>query len=156
MVPDLKDMPYSDRLRALKLPTLSYRRIRGDMIEAYKVLNGRYDNKVSKFVTLHHDVAPLSTTRGHSKKLYKKKCNLKLREHFFSNRVTRVWNSLPEDTISAPSLHEFELPLDDFWSKQDVKYNFLKTIEIYHSNNTPNQRSGSEDILDEDLLIKFE
>jgi hypothetical protein len=38
-------MTYSERLRALKLPLLSYQRLRGDMIEVpvYKILNGKYD-----------------------------------------------------------------------------------------------------------------
>jgi len=36
-------MNYSDRLKAFKLPTLHYRRIRGDMIETYKILTGKYD-----------------------------------------------------------------------------------------------------------------
>ena len=32
-----------ERLRYLNLPTLKYRRIRGDMIEVYKMFSGRYD-----------------------------------------------------------------------------------------------------------------
>jgi hypothetical protein len=32
-------MTYSERLRALKLPSLSYRKLRGDMIEVYKIIN---------------------------------------------------------------------------------------------------------------------
>ena len=36
-------MNYSDRLKACKLPTLHYRRIRGDMIETYKLLTGKFD-----------------------------------------------------------------------------------------------------------------
>ena len=41
-----KNMTYENRLRYLNLPTLKYRRIRGDMIEVYKILNGFYDNEV--------------------------------------------------------------------------------------------------------------
>ena len=33
-----------DRLKQLKLPTLKYRRARGDMIELFKILHGFYDN----------------------------------------------------------------------------------------------------------------
>ena len=35
------------RLRILDLPTLKFRRLRGDMIETYKVLSGYYDTTVS-------------------------------------------------------------------------------------------------------------
>ena len=37
-IPELKDIPYEDRLRRLKLPALVYRRRRGDMIQTYKIL----------------------------------------------------------------------------------------------------------------------
>ena len=44
---------YKERLIRLNLPTLSYRRLRGDMIEIYKILTGKYDSTVtSNFVTL--------------------------------------------------------------------------------------------------------
>ena len=39
-----KHLAYEDRLRYLELPTLSYRRIRGDMIELYKIITGKYDS----------------------------------------------------------------------------------------------------------------
>jgi hypothetical protein len=38
-IPGFRDMTYSERLRALKLPSLSYRRLRGDMIEVRSVAN---------------------------------------------------------------------------------------------------------------------
>ena len=43
----IKHMNYSDRLKACKLPTLHYRRIRGDMIETYKIMTGKYDIEIA-------------------------------------------------------------------------------------------------------------
>jgi hypothetical protein len=40
LIPGFKDMTYENRLRKLKLPTLAYRRKRGDMIEAFKLTSG--------------------------------------------------------------------------------------------------------------------
>ena len=37
LVNSIKNLTYKDRLKRLKLPTLKYRRIRGDMIEVYKI-----------------------------------------------------------------------------------------------------------------------
>jgi hypothetical protein len=44
LVPSLKNLEYKDRLRKLKLPTLKYRCLRGDMIETYKLTSGIYDS----------------------------------------------------------------------------------------------------------------
>jgi len=43
LVISIKNFTYKDRLKRLKLPTLKYRRIRGDMIEVYKILTNKYD-----------------------------------------------------------------------------------------------------------------
>ena len=42
LVPGLAKLTYEDRLRRLNLPSLVYRRHRGDMIETYKYMNGVY------------------------------------------------------------------------------------------------------------------
>jgi len=47
MIPKLRKMHYPDRLKQLNLPTLTYRRSRGDMIKTYKLLIGKYDLPVA-------------------------------------------------------------------------------------------------------------
>lgn len=37
----IKNLPYEERLQHLKLPSLHYRRKWGDMIQVYKILNGK-------------------------------------------------------------------------------------------------------------------
>jgi len=49
---------YPERLRQLELPTLAYRRNRGDMIVTYKLLSGLYDEQV----TLQLDMAIRTTS----------------------------------------------------------------------------------------------
>ena len=56
---------YTDRLRSCKLPTLHYRRIRGDMIEIYKVVSGKYDSLAAS--VLHRPDSYV--TRGHDLRL---------------------------------------------------------------------------------------
>ena len=43
LIPGYKELDYKERLKRLNLPTLSYRRLRGDTIEIYKILTGKYD-----------------------------------------------------------------------------------------------------------------
>ena len=121
---DFKNLDYDERLKKLKLPTLIYRRLRGDMIEVYKILTKKYDPLVCDILPLHTTHYPNSCSRGHSKKLLKRSHSLDLRKFSFSMRTTDIWNSLPERVVSAPSIYAFENRLDRLWSNQDIKYNF--------------------------------
>jgi len=47
LVIKLKNKSYIDRLIYLNLPTLKYRRLRGDMIEVFKITHNIYDTTVS-------------------------------------------------------------------------------------------------------------
>ena len=49
-LPGMKDITCEE---ILKLPTHAYRRTCGDMIEVYKLLQGKYDSDVSSIVKLH-------------------------------------------------------------------------------------------------------
>ena len=62
LVPGLSKLSYKERLRRLRLPTLSYRRYRGDMIEVFKITHGLYDGDVTAgFLQVQED----SKTRDH-------------------------------------------------------------------------------------------
>ena len=43
----LKKMSYHERLKFLNLPSLEYRRLRGDMIEVFKIIHEIYDPKTT-------------------------------------------------------------------------------------------------------------
>ena len=60
ILPSLKNKPYQERLKILKLPTLKFRRLIGDMIETYKMLAGVYDNLVTPSIPILSE----SRTRG--------------------------------------------------------------------------------------------
>ena len=122
MIPHMKDLSYEERLIKLRLPTLSYRRLRGDMIEMYKICTGISDVDVTRgLLDFNHD----DRTRGHPFKLQKKRCNLNIRKFSFFNRVVNPWNSLPVRVIEAPTLISFEGRLDKHWERHPIKYDFL-------------------------------
>ena len=97
MVPELKEMEYTQRLCRMRLHSLYYRHDRGDMIECYKMTHDCYD--ISPI--LRKDDNKL---RGHSYKLQLQGSSKDVRHNFFSLRCVRNWNSLPELVVSAPSL----------------------------------------------------
>jgi len=49
-----KKLTYENRLRKLKLPTLTYRQVRGDMIDVYKFLSGKYDKNFNYILVEGH------------------------------------------------------------------------------------------------------
>jgi hypothetical protein len=51
----MKNLSYEEHLRKLELPTLSYRQLRGDMIEVYKIIQGNYDPEASTIIKLMND-----------------------------------------------------------------------------------------------------
>jgi len=64
-------------LQALDLPSLVYRRYRGDMIEVYKFIHGIYKAGHNLL-----PLAPSSALRGHIYKLKKGHCYTQLRSNF--------------------------------------------------------------------------
>ena len=138
-VNNVKNLSYADRLRKLKLPTLLYRRMRGDMIEVYKILSEKYDPEVSNFLPLHKELRPVHSTRGNSKRLFKRRTRHNICRHSFSHRVIDLWNSLPEQVVSAPSVTSFEARLDRHWSNLVVKYDFDQALTSMQ----PLKRTGS-------------
>ena len=67
-------LDYHQRLASLKLPSLEYRRMRGDLIETFKILNNFYDIKTTK--SLFCLVDTNSVTRTKSLQLFKKRVAL--------------------------------------------------------------------------------
>ena len=92
LVESVKHLSYEDRLKKLGIPTLKYRRLRGDLIEVFKIITNK-DNNSNCILTLHKDLV----TRGNRYKLYQKHVKYDLRKYFFANRIITVWNSLPDN-----------------------------------------------------------
>ena len=120
LIISLKHLPYIERLKQLQLPTLKYRRLRGDMIEVFKLVHNYYDSDAA--VILNYNTA--STTRGNIYKLQKFTCHYNLRKYSFCSRVVNVWNSLPNEVVEADTLNIFKSRLDKHWLNQEVFYDF--------------------------------
>jgi hypothetical protein len=115
-----KGLSYIDRLKCLNLPTLKYRRIRGDMIEVYKILNKLYDENVLPPLLRNFD----TRTRGNSCKLKVVRCKYDIRKFSFCNRVVNVWNCLPDFVVNSESLNTFKNNLDKHWKLELFYYDF--------------------------------
>ena len=107
LINDLKYRTYEDRMRHLSLPSLKYRRMRGDMILVFKILNGLIDMDWREFF-----IKATATTRHSELKLYIKFSRTNTRKYTFSNRTAPIWNSLTGNTKSATSVNNFKNLLD--------------------------------------------
>ena len=74
----MSELDYEKRMRVLDLPSLEYRRMRGDMIEVYKITHGLHDPLTTKSLVTYNN----SSTRSNNFKLNKPRVNTK-QFHFF-------------------------------------------------------------------------
>ena len=120
IVSALSKLPYTERLRKCGLTTLKFRRIRGDMIEAYKIVSGKYDTIAApKF-----KFSELLSTRGNSFKIQNARCHYDLKKYFFTNRIVNIWNGLPNELVKACTTNQFKNGLDKFWGDQEIMWDF--------------------------------
>ena len=121
-IPGMKNLSYEERLRKLELPTLSYRRLRGDMIEVCKIIQGHYDPEASTIIKLMNDTEQRFSTRTNSRKVVYNRANTNIRKNSFSIRIAKYWNKLPENIVNAPSINSFKNRLDKHWKDEELYY----------------------------------
>jgi len=114
-----ENLHYEERLRRLGLTTLQQRRLRGDLIETYKIVTVKKRIETKNFFTFH---VGKYNTRGHCYKLETKRSRLELRQNFFSQRVVVHWNKLPESVVTAESVNAFKNRLNKEWGNQSSRW----------------------------------
>ena len=85
MVPGLKGLEYKKRLEKANIPSMRYRRERGDMVEVYKYVYGHF-NKPARFSLENSD-----RNRGHSLKIKKNTVYTNLRQK--NSLPTELWTN---------------------------------------------------------------
>ena len=129
MIPALRHLSYTDRLKSLKLQTLKFRRERADIIETYNILTQKHiintDCRCHLCPDKHMFQKSLATTtRGHSMKLQSQKATGN-RYHFLATRVVNTWNHLTETTVTQPTLQKFKTQLHKEWDNNtDIYYTY--------------------------------
>ena len=95
-LPGLRKTSYTDRLKRTNLERLDVRRLRYDLVMAYKILFGNSAGMDStQFFTLSHN----TNNRGHNYKLYTSAVATDTRKYLFSNILVPVWNEMPDSVV---------------------------------------------------------
>ena len=111
LISSISHCPYPERLRILNLPSLNYRRLRGDMIFLYQITRHNSDSSLLDLF----QPALTTSTRGHNFKYFKPRCNTRYRSNFFSYRTIDNWNNLPSYIVNADSINSFKNLLDNYY-----------------------------------------
>jgi len=94
------------------------------MIEAYKILTGKYDPTLPSILQRNIN----STTRGNPLKLCTYRPKYYLCKYNFMVRVISLWNSLQTHVITAVSVDSFKNRLDMFWANEEACFDYKANL----------------------------
>ena len=109
------------KLKWQNLPTLAFRRLRGDMIEIFKHFH-TYDKP-----TLSQSFLPQKyPSRQHKFQLVQRKPKggkRGLQQNSFYYRCQEIWNKLPSNVVDAEDINSFKNSLDAYWKNHPMRFN---------------------------------
>ena len=104
----LNHLTYGDRLRELDLYSVKGCLVRADLIHYWKIFHKQ--SCIAPEAMFPRP--PTSNTRGHKYKIGMVHVNTDVRKRAFSKRCVKLWNSLPQYVVDAPSIASFKCGLD--------------------------------------------
>jgi hypothetical protein len=112
MIPGLRNLPYDQQLKKLRIHSLTTRRTRYQLIMVYKMYHNIGGLNFNNFFS----VVMNKRTRGHNSSLNTKFARTNYRLYYFTVQIIDMWNKLSQEGIDAPNLSQFKLYLDSLFS----------------------------------------
>ena len=116
MVAGIRGRNYEQKLREVGLTTLEERRVSGDMIQTFRILNDIDKVEPSTWFAMANERDRLGAAHTrHSRdttRVVEGASNTDVRRNFFSQRVPGHWNSLPVATRQQSSVLGFKAAYD--------------------------------------------
>ena len=108
MIPSLRNKSYEERLAELNLFSLGKRRLRGKLIECFKILKGFTNVEFDKLFLIDD----ATRTRGNGHKLKCRQVRSDCTKFFYTNDIVREWNKLPSSIVQCNTINTFKTKLD--------------------------------------------
>ena len=108
LIVGLHGMTYEERLKYLDLPSLKFRRLRGDLIQLYKLVHGFDNLDPAKFFKY----SSIKFTRGDRYKIYMSRYKTRIRQNSFIQRTLTIWNNLKFESKDAKTVNAFKASID--------------------------------------------
>ena len=120
LVDGLSKYEYSERLKKMNLPTLLYRRKRGDLIEMFQHFKKYNANIISKSFRPRERCSRKHDFQLHQLKASDGKRGTQTNSFYF--RVAKEWNNLPSHIVNAENTNTFKNRLDEHWKDLPIKF----------------------------------
>ena len=108
------NITYQERLHKLKLLPLSYWHELKDLIFYYKCRSGQYSFPISNYI---NPKSTRLTRHCSSLDLTVPKCRTKLFQASYFNRITKLWNNLPDSARTCTSDKKIKALLTKFYNE---------------------------------------
>ncbi len=117
MIPSQRNKSYEERLARLNLFSLEKRRLRGKLMECFKILKGFTNVDANKLFSIDE----LSRTRSNGMKLRCRQTELDCTKFFFTNDFVREWKKLPPSVVQCITVNSFKNKLDHHLLQQSLR-----------------------------------
>ena len=107
MISGMKSETYEEKLAELGLTTLAERRHQQDMLQVYKIVNGKDNVKSEKWFTMATEAQRTTRAAADPLNLRGAAARSEIRRNFFSQRVVNSWNRIPADLKAAKTAEAF-------------------------------------------------
>ena len=129
MIRELRHHSYEDRCRHLDLFTLEFRRSRADLLFLFRLVVKEEYPELQHLVQRTHSTA----TRGHAFKLLIPQSDSLPSVYRLSRRAIPLWNALPSDVVTSPSIAVFKQRLDDHFKSGPQRISTLRPGPLRNS-----------------------
>ena len=120
MVSNLRGSTYEERIAELGMVTLETRRLRGDMLQTFRILSGVDLVEPETWFQLSNQAVREGATVTRSADsvhgIQEVWANGEIRKNFFSVRVIKPWNNLPAQIKASSTVNEFKSRYDDWFA----------------------------------------